>query len=196
MSVDLNQLRRHLRRQRRQLSIFEQRQAEYKVVQQLRQHPQFKSAQKVGLYLDAFGEIQTDLILKHCWKLGKVVYLPQICNMNQRLVWVKISAHQYQNKRFSWHPLGMQQAMSSRGLHVTTLDLIIMPLLAFDTLGSRVGMGGGFYDKTLATAACMPYRLGLAHEFQFSETPFIRQPWDQALDACITPKKTRIFKRS
>jgi 5-formyltetrahydrofolate cyclo-ligase len=75
-----------------------------------------------------------------------------ICNMNQRLVWVKVSRNQFQNKRFSHHPLGMQEPMATRGQHVSHLDLLLMPLLACDPYGTRIGMGGGFYDKTLASA--------------------------------------------
>ncbi len=67
-----------------------------------------------------------------------------ICNMNQNLMWVKISSSQYLNKRFSHHPLGMKEPMASRGQHVSTLDLLIMPLLACDHLGTRIGMGGGY----------------------------------------------------
>ncbi len=41
-----------------------------------------------------------------------------------------------------------------------------MPLLACDTHGTRIGMGGGYYDRTLASAPQHPYRLGIAHDFQ------------------------------
>ena len=46
----------------------------------------------------------------------------------------------------------MKEPMATRGQHVSTLDLLIMPLLACDQLGTRIGMGGGFCDRTLATA--------------------------------------------
>ena len=62
-------------------------------------------------------------------------------------------------------------------------------------MGPRIGMGGGFYDRTLANAPKKPFRLGLAHHFQFIPTPFTRQPWDQALDALATPQMFLRFKR-
>lgn len=64
-----------------------------------------------------------------------------ICNMNQTLVWIKIKPHQYFSKRFSHHPLGMKEPMASRGHHVSKLDLLIMPLVACDHTGTRIGMG-------------------------------------------------------
>ncbi len=65
-----------------------------------------------------------------------------ICSINQRLVWVRISKNQYVNRRFSHHPLGMKEPMATRGKHVSKLDLLLMPLLACDQYGTRIGMGG------------------------------------------------------
>ena len=118
-----------------------------------------------------------------------------ICNMNQRLVWVKISKNQFRQRRFSRHALGMLEPMASRGLHVSHLDLLVLPLLACDPKGTRMGMGGGFYDRTLATAPQRPYRLGVAHDFQFLNEPLQRNDWDQPLDALITPSKVYRFSR-
>ena len=119
-----------------------------------------------------------------------------ICNMNQRLVWVKVSRNQFQNKRFSLHPLGMQEPMATRGQHVSHLDLLLMPLLACDPYGTRIGMGGGFYDKTLASARYhRPFRLGLAHHFQLVPQRLIRETWDQPLDGLLTPQQHLRFKR-
>lgn len=195
MSSDIKFLRRKLRSQRRQLNRYQQFQAETGVLNQLRKHSSFIKSQTIGIYLDAFGEIQTQAIIDHCFKQHKKVFLPLICNMNQRLVWVEISKQQYRNRRFAYHRLGMQQAMATRGVHVSHLDLLILPLLACDALGSRIGMGGGYYDRTLASAPYRPYRLGIAHHFQFVQQTFIRQPWDQPLDALITPETSLRFKR-
>lgn len=195
MSSDLIQLRKNIRRQRRQLSIFQQRRAEHAVLQQLLQHPKFKKARRIGLYLDAFGEIRTRKIIQACFAQGKSVFLPKICTMSQCLLWVKISAHQFYNARFNMHRLGMLEPMHQRGRHVAQLDFLIMPLVLCDCSGHRVGMGGGYYDRTLASAAQAPYRMGLAHEFQYIHRSLARQSWDQSLDALLTPKQIHDFKR-
>ena len=75
------------------------------------------------------------------------------------------------------------------------LDLLVMPSLACDEFGTRIGMGGGFYDRTLANSPRKPYRLGLAHDFQFLNIQLERQTWDQPLDALLTPSKLHRFKR-
>ena len=188
-------LRRQIRKQRRSLSSYQQAQAETHALNQLRRLNQYQTAQHIGIYLDAFGEIRTKKIIEMAFKHGKQVYLPVVCNMSQKLVWVEISQHQYRNKRFANHILGMQEPRKSRGFHVNQLDLLILPLLACDAVGTRIGMGGGFYDKTLANSTHKPYRLGLAHEFQYIRHKLQRQTWDQPLDALLTPTKLYRFKR-
>ena len=195
MSDALPALRKKLRLERRQLSPFVQRKSEQQLLNLLRHVLVFKSSKKVGVYLHAFGEIQTKKIIELCFKQHKHVYLPMICNMNQTLVWVKINANQYRNKRFSHHPLGMKEPMASRGQQVSQLDILLMPLLICDEHGTRIGMGGGFYDRTLATAPYYPYRLGLAHDFQYINSTVLRQKWDQPLDGLLTQKKFYPFKR-
>ena len=194
MNLSLNNLRTQLRQQRRNLSYFEQQQAQQQLLAQLRRFSPFQVANKVGIYLHAFGEIQTTKIIQLCFQQQKQVYLPMICNMNQKLVWVKINANQYWNKRFAQHPLGMKEPMATRGQTTTSLDLLMIPLLACDHRGTRIGMGGGFYDRTLATAPQHPYRLGLAHDFQYFSSTLQRQTWDQPLDGLLTPKKCYFFR--
>ena len=192
---DLKKLRKDLRLQRRQVNRFVHIQSEYKIMSHLFDFPEFKYAKKIGIYLHAFGEIQTQLIIHKCFELGKEVYLPMICNMNQKLVWVRISHQQYINKRFSQHSLGMKEPMKSRGLNVSKLDLLFMPLLACDDLGTRIGMGGGYYDRTLSDAVLKPIRIGLGHDFQLINQHLPKQKWDQSLDFLITPKFKLSFKR-
>ena len=195
MSTDLKILRKQLRHQRRAVSSFQHKQSQQKILQQLIRLKSFQHAKKIGIYLHAFGEIQTRQIIEYCFKQHKDVYLPMICTMNQQLHWVKITQQQYRNNRFSYHPLGMKEPAAGRGFHVSKLDLLIIPLLACDIYGTRIGMGGGFYDKTLASAEKIPFRLGIAHDFQLIQQRLHREIWDQPLDALITPSKYLRFKR-
>ena len=195
MSIDLKSLRQQLKTKRKQVDKFQQQYSSTQVLHRLHHFPQLQQAKRVGLYLHAFGEINTQQIIEYCFAQHKQVYLPMICSMNQQLHWVKISKQQYRNKRFSHHPLGMQEPMASRAMHVSKLDVLIMPLLACDVYGTRIGMGGGFYDKTLASAPNRPLRLGIAHDFQLVHERLPRQVWDQPLDVLITPLHMRLFKR-
>lgn len=190
---EIKPLRRTIRKQRLALSRFQLKKAGYAIVDQVLKIPELRYARHIGIYLDAFGEIPTKRLIQQLISQGKHVYLPLICEMNQKLRWQKISTQQWRNQRFVWHRLGMQQAMHGRGINVDKLDVILMPLVIFDAKGHRVGMGGGFYDRTLAQHPHQPIRIGLAHDFQYSEKQLIAQPWDQKLHAVCTPKKIWYF---
>lgn len=193
-ALNLQQLRRELRRKRRRLTCFQQRQAAQAVLSRFRRIPEIQKAKKIGLYLDAFGEIATQGLIEYCFKLNKDVYLPKICNMNQHLLWVKISRQQFYTRRFAPHCLGMLEPQQ-RGIAVKHLDILCMPLLACDIKGMRLGMGGGFYDRTLSHAQHLPFRLGLAHDFQRLNIVLPHQPWDQPLHALCTPQSYQYFNR-
>lgn len=68
------------------------------------------------------------------------------------------------------------------------LDLLIMPLVAMDARGNRLGMGGGYYDRTLANfanGALQPVLVGVGYQFQLVEK-IETQPWDVPLDWIAT----------
>ena len=67
-----------------------------------------------------------------------------------------------------------------------------MPLVGFDNKGNRLGMGGGFYDRTLANLDRLSYRpllIGVAHDCQQADALPVMQ-WDIPLNAIVTPTQT------
>ena len=84
------------------------------------------------------------------------------------------------------------QDLPARQRKVWTLDLILLPLVGFDEQGGRLGMGGGFYDRSLAYLHRrknwhMPTLLGLAHECQRVDE-LAMASWDVPLQATVTDK--------
>jgi 5-formyltetrahydrofolate cyclo-ligase len=148
---------------------------------------EIKKAKKIGLYLNDFGEVPTQALIQKLIQQNKKVYIPMIRNMNQQLVWTELTLNHLHSNRLAKHRLGMQQIMASRGFAIATLDVVIMPLVLFDRFGHRVGMGGGFYDRTLAKHPYRPTRLGLAYDFQQVDGILATQIWDQNLDLLCTP---------
>jgi 5-formyltetrahydrofolate cyclo-ligase len=80
------------------------------------------------------------------------------------------------------------------------LDLILVPLVGFDSAGNRLGMGGGFYDQTLAFLQRRshwrkPRLLGIAYDFQqLDQLP--AEPWDIPLDGIATESRIHLFRRA
>jgi 5-formyltetrahydrofolate cyclo-ligase len=78
---------------------------------------------------------------------------------------------------------------------VSTIDIILMPLVGFDNRGNRLGMGGGYYDRTLAFtrfAQQKPILIGIAHDEQEVDT-LPCESWDIPLDTIVTPKRILTF---
>ena len=107
-TIEIQHLRKSLRRQRLSLSIHSRRRTEQAVVRHMRRQPNFANAQSVGLYLDAFGEVPTGALIQLCFKLRKTVYLPVVRSVNQPLAWSCITRHQWQNRRMMKHRFGMR----------------------------------------------------------------------------------------
>jgi 5-formyltetrahydrofolate cyclo-ligase len=194
--TDLPALRKTLRKQRISLTRCQRRRAAMAVLCHLRRQPEWQRARKVALYLDAFGEVPTHHVLDQCFRLGKAVYLPVVRHEGQPLRWARVYRRQWQSRRLTRHYFGMHQPFRQRGVSVRNFDCVVMPLLGFDDRGHRLGMGGGFYDRTLAYAAHpqhrsgqhKPYRIGLAYDFQqIAALPVY--PWDVAVNAVVTPSR-------
>ena len=182
-------LRRQLRNMRRQLSSAQQRKAARDLYRQLSQHPVFRRARDIALYLPNDGEIDPRPLLEAAQRRGKRTYLPVLnawprTHMTfQRLM---------PDERLKANRFGISEPVFNRAQQrkIWTLDLILMPLVGFDELGGRLGMGGGFYDRSLAyrkrrKKGHKPTLLGLAHECQkVDRLPL--ESWDVKLRATVT----------
>lgn len=191
---DRKHLRQQLRRTRRALSAAAQKQAAHGLYRQLSQHPWFRRARHIALYLASDGEISPHLVMQHAMQRGKAVYLPVISRWPQRhMVFQRIDGTtRWRNNRF-----GLREPVpdASRQRPLWTLDLLCLPLVGFDAQGERLGMGGGFYDRALAACSLpLPPLLGLAHACQQVER-LPQAPWDMPLDAVVTGQLWLDFRR-
>jgi 5-formyltetrahydrofolate cyclo-ligase len=185
------QLRRQLRKARRSLSPNQQRQAALGLYRQLAQHPLFRRARHVSLYLPMDGEIDPRLLLRAAQRRGKATYLPVLNAWPRtKMVFQRVQpGEKFRPNRFRIpEPL----INTGRQRKIWALDLILMPLVGFDDEGGRLGMGGGFYDRSLAYRSRRktwkkPTLLGLAHECQ--KVPRLAQAsWDVPLAGTVSDK--------
>ena len=185
------QLRRRLRKARRALSASQQRAAARGLYRQLPQHPLFRRARHISLYLPMDGEIDPRLLLRAAQRRGKATYLPVLSAWPRtKMVFQRVRpGEKFKPNRFR---IPEPRINPARQRKIWALDLILMPLVGFDDEGGRLGMGGGFYDRSLAYRARRkawqkPVLLGLAHECQKVER-LAQASWDVPLDGTVSDK--------
>ncbi|MCH8542436.1 MAG: 5-formyltetrahydrofolate cyclo-ligase [Alcanivorax sp.] len=181
-------LRQQMRQRRRALTPGAQRQAARQLARQLATHPALRYAQRIARYLPADGEIDPGTLFQHLQWRHRAAFLPILDPLGRGSL---LFAHWRPGMRLVPNRYRIDEpAMPRRATPVWTLDVILLPLVAFDDVGNRLGMGGGFYDRTLASLARRPRRpalLGVAHHFQ-RVTQLDTAEWDVPLDAVITDK--------
>lgn len=187
------ELRKLIRTRRQELSIDAQAKASELILQQLSSHTKILSADKIALYLANDGELNLMPFIQWCWAKGKQVYLPVIHPFcTGHLLFLQYQ----QNTLMTKNSYGISEPKLNVNsiCPLNQLDIICTPLVAFDDTGARLGMGGGFYDRTLAHWQNLQhlYPLGLAHDCQQIEQ-IPTQIWDIPLPEIITPYKSYKF---
>jgi 5-formyltetrahydrofolate cyclo-ligase len=154
--------------------------------------PLFLNSRRIALYLEEDGEIATDLILNRASKLKKQCYLPVLRPSPQQGLWF---AEYRPGDCLLRNRFGIEEPCirSRRQTPPWGLDLILLPLVAFDLQGNRLGMGGGYYDRTLAYLTSRklwrkPKLIGIAHDLQ-KATKLERKAWDIPLDGIVTERE-------
>lgn len=160
------QLRRDMRQQRLSLSILEQIQAEQALCQQALDFVKQHSAQTVALYLDFDGEVPTALLIDALLKRDVTVCLPRLdAERKGHLQFFKLTR---QSQLVTNH-FGILEPAFDEATHVPleAIDVLFTPIVAFDKQGNRLGMGGGFYDRTLQNWQAKGFLpVGIAHRCQ------------------------------
>ncbi len=194
--MDSNQLRHHKREQRRSLSPEQQARHAMQLAELILQQAVFSDRQKIAVYLTNDGEIDPAHIVKHAWTQNKQVYLPVLSAHENSLLFAPFDA----DTPTCRNQFGIDEPdiEPKHWLKAEHMDLILLPLVAFDEQGNRMGMGGGFYDRSLANIREREnntHLIGLAHEIQKVEQLEV-QSWDVPLDAIATEERFYLINSS
>lgn len=194
--IDPIPLRQQLRAQRRVLPVAKQRQAALAVADRLADWPPFVAARRIAGYWACQGELDPSPWLERAWPAGKAIYLPVLVDTSQSLRFAPYRPETpLRHNRFN---IPEPDIAPEAWLEPVELDLVLTPLVAFDEAGTRLGMGGGFYDRSFAFLLDPDYRrhrpwlIGLGYAFQ-KVAALPRQPWDVPLDAVATEQGLHVF---
>lgn len=191
------QLRQTISDKRKTNPIEKQAQCALDLLEQIKNFSLFNQSKNIAFYMAAFGEIDPNPILQLALKQNKNCYLPTVeSSTNKELHFVKFQNSDLLIKnRYS---ILEPQFAKDKVLPTSGLDLVFLPLLAFDLQGHRLGTGAGFYDITFnfllkSNRPTKPFLTGLAYEWQrieFLET----ESWDVPMDAIITEKNIYLME--
>jgi len=187
--MNLDILRLQLKQQRQQLSQQQQSQAAAKMVKHLSRTNCYKKAQHIALYLPVKGEADPRALFIQNSDLKKKFYLPVLSPIHDKQLDFVQWDYKTQFKK-NIYAIPEPLITASNQILIEQLDLVVMPLLAFDASGNRLGMGGGYYDRSFAfkqqnPALKTPLLVGYAYQFQ-QQNRLLAQAWDIPLDAYVT----------
>lgn len=150
----------------------------------------YRRAGTIGLYLCMRGEADIDAVAGDAWGRGKRVAAPRIAEggagvMEMRAIrdWTEVDAASVGGLRGLREPVAATPPVAAEDI-----DLWLVPGLAFTERGTRLGFGGGYYDRLLARARPDAIFTGIAYEEQIA--PLLpTDPWDVAMTFVMTPAR-------
>ena len=166
-------LRKTLRQKRKTITDTEKEQFGQQLTQVCAYDPWLTDSQHIACFLDSDGEIATGALIQQLQAMGRSVYLPVLDpTKTNELLFVGYQP----NDKLIPNKYGILEPdlASLTPINSCDLDLVLMPLVAFDGRGNRLGMGGGYYDRTFSflidnkttSQDSQPRMAGLAYSFQ------------------------------
>jgi len=210
--IDKAALRKQLRAQRASVSPAARVMAGKQLVRLALRHHLLDRRRSIGFYMPSKNEIDILPLLKTALRMGVVCYLPVVprralVRAGRRTLWFTRLVGQAKNldsTHLGWRDnrYGIAEYLPRGVRHVRArqLDALLMPLLGFDSQGWRIGMGGGYYDASLAHLKRRrhwrrPHLIGVAFSLQeVARAP--NDPWDVPLDGILTERAFRRTRRA
>jgi 5-formyltetrahydrofolate cyclo-ligase len=187
MDVDKSSIRRDARLRQVNMPVEEQERVGHAVAERVLQMPEVASARVVMLYAAVTGEVPTHRIAEALKARGATLVYPRCLPEGREMTLhaVASTAELAISTRFGI----LEPPADSPAMAVDEVDLALVPGLAWDRRGHRLGRGAGFYDRLLGHPRWRGFRCGLF--FAAQEVPRIpSDPWDAPLDAIVTEAET------
>ncbi|MGD9385851.1 MAG: 5-formyltetrahydrofolate cyclo-ligase [Thioalkalispiraceae bacterium] len=194
------QIRSELKQRRAKYSDSQCQSLSWQICNHLQNQRAFTNGQRFAFYYPMGNEVDLRELMERSWSLEKKVFLPVLAGFPKGCLWWvehTPATPMYLNQYGIPEP---EHPRRARRTKLRSLDIIFMPLVAFDTVGNRMGMGGGFYDRSLAKVYRAdntwhrPLRLGVAYSWQQVDA-IPAEKWDIPLDAIATENGVTWFRR-
>lgn len=178
------QIRTKIKTLRTMLSEIERISAAEEVFERLEQTAAFMLADKILMYHALPDELETRHFLKK-WKDRKRFFLPRVNGVNLEIL-------PYDESRLELGAFHIEEPTGNDTLNPGELELIVVPAVAYDKNGNRLGRGKGFYDRLLQTTKAT--KIGVGYDFQLVDELPVEQH-DVPVDMVITQTTTIVLKK-
>ncbi|MDF2529416.1 MAG: 5-formyltetrahydrofolate cyclo-ligase [Gammaproteobacteria bacterium] len=195
MHIDKSKVRTLMKLQRRQLNAEYRQLAAESLSAQFHHSGILAAFQHIAVYLSYDNEIDLSLLIKTLWQQNKSCYLPVLHPIHHHELWFapySKSSSLKPNKYGILEP----ECEATQIIAGWELEAVLMPLLAFDQHGHRLGSGGGYYDRSFSFAQTTksPVLIGCGYEFQYHDN-LPKEPWDISIDIAVTEQNTYQFRK-
>ena len=142
----------------------------------------FLISETLGVYLPIGSEVRTEEIIRRALESAKKVALPRI--ESDKMTFIQLNDRLLQENNLVVGKFGLKEP-SKQGTEITEIDLLVVPGIAFDNEGSRIGYGRGYFDRYMADAK-VSFSLGLGYRFQLLSNPLPQSRLDQRIKGLST----------
>jgi 5-formyltetrahydrofolate cyclo-ligase len=193
MSFDLkhtqDDARRSGRLARSRLSDEEREYASEIIAEKVVRAAWFQRAKRIACYLPAPDEVNTWTIIARAWRMKKRIFAP-VVKKNSKMLFQEITP----DTDLWLNQFGIREPTEGETVAARTLDVVVTPVVAFDSSNNRVGMGGGYFDRSFSflkhrNLLFHPRLIGVAFDCQKVEQ-ITSNPWDIRLFSTITESET------
>lgn len=189
MTLSKYKLRQQFRDIRSKISPKYREEAALGAANFFKQSKLFAQSECIACYLPFKDEFDSSPLIEFIWQGKKTCYLPVLAKDEKSLLFV---LYEY-GDALHFNPFSILEPVNiTRQIAANSLDLVITPLVAFDSMGHRLGTGGGYYDRTFAFLNAdqvqTPRMVGLAYAAQQAGA-VPADPWDISLQEVITEKQ-------
>ena len=176
-STTMQNQRHKARAARRAMPSAERDRASRRISDRFLNSRYFLVSDTIGCYISTWDEVDTSAIIERAWRAKKRVFLP-VTTAHGKMTFRET----FPETELALNRFGFWQPLSGKSIDANDLDVVVTPLVAFDSQGNRIGMGGGYFDRTFAFLGnrhCWrrPKLIGVAFECQRTEK-ISPNPWD------------------
>ena len=177
-----SELRKIMKEKRKALSKKNKQELDLVIFNKVIESKYYKKATNIFIFVSQEDEVDTINIINHALKHNKIICVPKVISKLQGMEVLQIkSLEELEPGKFGI----FEPKLGNTIISAETIELVLLPGLAFDKEGGRLGYGGGFYDRYLMKLNKDTPKIGLGYDFQIVDK-VIMEKYDNYIDGIIT----------